>query len=298
MPLPTPTEYEVELNSARANYIAARDVLITMSVSLEEELALSEPWNESYVPPLNTTDPIQILTEKIEATEQLLKLHVYAKLDATQRDDLLTGAPIHRIVGTVDYIYTDFDTPHKLEEKFGIPWRDIMLYNNISAVDELVAGSTIEIPLPRTDPTAQRIFANNPVYDAHIGSRALGADVENDMSVDTTTDDVKVLDNANTFGQGIHNLLHTKPGEVYGEPAYGFNSSVGDDDESLQARRKIVGFQVEQALKQEPRIEEIVAVDVTERPSGFDIDMIITPINNPTGAEFSDFVPIEDIGGV
>ena len=284
----TGLEYDTKIEIARNSFSAVRDQMVARIIPLEDELAASEPWNISYEPEPNMIDIVRALTVRLQTIDDLGALHRFAKLDESQRDRLLAGEGVHRVVGTATYKVTQWDTTQSLSDKFGISWRDIAQYNEITALD-LEANLEIEIPIPKTDGNALTIFKNNPVYDAHIGVRALGSDMANDIEAGEDGD-FAILANVETFMQGLVNIINTAPGEIPGYPSWGLNNIIGEDMPQM-AKDEFVKFRVRDALDQEPRIEQIVSIDASKHDSGYDVKVVVKPINHPKAEDFEDYIP-------
>jgi len=283
--------YDANLSIARTNYLAVRDRLIDMEKTMVELFDDAEPWRVGYEPQDDPLEVIRELTERLFSIDQLMNIHLYAKLNIEQRDALLAGKNAQRVIGTTKYIVTDYDTPHSIEEKFGVSWNDIADYNGVSPL-ELESLEEIEIPVPNDDLMNMESYQNNPVYCAHIGAAALGRDVDNDLQYDAASDDLRVLDNTNTFSQGIRNILRTETGEMPGDRQWGFNQHVGEDIPDM-AKDAFVKLRILEAFARESRIQDVISLDITRQNGlGWNIKAVVKPINSLTVDEFTDLIEV------
>jgi len=285
--------FDSKLDLARVHYLAIRDRLIDEELPIESHFEAYDTGDDTYIP---KADPIHIIrqtTERLATIDQSQKLHLFLKLTKEQRDAIMAGRDVHRVIGTTKYKVTAYDTPHSIAERFGVSWQDIATYNDIS-MTEIEPLQEIVIPVANDELSNSESYQNNPVYNAHIGIAALGRDVRNNMRVNPSTGDVEVLDETNTFQQGLRNLLRTNPGELPGDNNYGFDSDIGDDIDE-DARDTMLAFKIQQAFDNEPRIEELISINVNQNieRNGWDVTAIIRPINSLDASEFTDIIDLE-----
>ena len=282
------TEFDTQLETALNTYVSVRDRMIESENTLESILEASTPIEIDYKPPINMGNYIYDVEGKVSYVRQLQSLHKFAKLDKEQRVLLFAGNDVERIVGTKNYTIRTADTPESIETNNNVSWQKIMQFNNISPLD-LIPGQEIVIPYNRNDVTADNIFLNNPVFDSHVGSKALGADIENEPTLDIATNDVNILSHADTFSQGITTLLSTAPGEIPDHNTYGLDLEIGKDFPD-GAKERFIEMRIKQGCATDPRIEEVRSIQIERVQSGYEVTLVIKPINSNSFREFIDVI--------
>lgn len=279
-------DYQNDLTISKTYFQAAFSNMIVKETPLEVELSLSKPEKLSYSPLTDYSAMIHYTTNSLLTIEENLKIHNYLKLSQEQADSILAGKKTDRVVSTVKYKVTSWDTPQSIAKKFNIAWQDIADYNNLSST-AFVQGIDIIIPIVNQDTNKSTQYINNPVFESHIGERALGRDCENTLT--SSDNDLKINSYVDTFAQGITNILSTEPGEILSNFSYGLDLVVGEDVPE-DARKQLYEMKIRNCLAGETRIESVLSVTVDKKENSYNIKTLVKPINDLEAVLFSDYI--------
>jgi len=191
------------------------------------------------------------------------------------------GKPITLITIGLNHKLNKYDTPQSLIVQYGVTLEDILEYNKITLEeldDKIELNVTIKIPIS-INLKESTVYSEIPVFGSHRGSQAWGTDWENEISIDATTGDIKVLNNTDTLIQTIQNRFG-EYGDIPGYEDQTIDFGWGEDI----PRDLIDGMtlaKISQQFSIDKRIKEIVDIIITDASS---ISKIVTikllPVNS------------------
>lgn len=252
-----------ELDEAVESAIDALEQLIVETEYLEAQQVLFPNEIIRNDPPENYREQIFNYTQSIRDMQLLKVQHKFLKIGDAERDRRLARQEVAEgnvqpDIETFKHTVRPFDTFESLALLFGVDWKEMARHNDILPKD-LTSGTIIEIPL-KIQPDEQPI-ADNPVFDSHIGQKALGHDLPNKLTVDSAGD-LEELNNRNTFLQGVANIVTTEKGEFIESPDFGFNPGVGEDVPTILSEAWMKK-DLQAALRQDARILGVPLSEIT-----------------------------------
>ena len=243
-----------QLDTAADDAIEKLERLIVETEILENAQILYPVEISRNDPPENYREQIYEFTLGIRALQLMKVQHKFLKISDAERDRRLARyetieGNVSTDVETIKHTVRPFDSFESLALELGLDWKEIARHNDILPKD-LVAGMIIEIPL-KVDFEAPPI-ATNPVFDSHVGQKALGRDLPNELTVDSNGD-LEVLDYRDTFIQGLSNTVTTEKGEFIEDPGFGFDPGVGEDIPT-DLTEEWIKKDLQSVLRQDPRV--------------------------------------------
>lgn len=213
----------------------------------------------------NAAALIEILTGFEDAVYQLRILPAISGLDASADGSTAIRALSYQVV--------QGDTLESIAARLtgnAANWVDIARYNDINigivgSETPLSAwiGTTINVPAAQGNSSLQRDPA---VWDAAVGTRALGRNFSMQLAPRTRTDgtvDIDVLDYTNTFLEGLSARIDTQLGAIPDSQDFGsylpilFGHSFGDMNDNM------LSVHMTTTLLADPRVEEVLNLQVT-----------------------------------
>ena len=272
-----------QIETAKTNVSFLYGILKDRSVPIDEQLPLcqSMPYQAG---PTDWETEIYNIQEFLNQLYLLGSIHKHFKLDRETVEKMLAAydrgdSPIKVIMSTIHTV-TGYDTIESIGEKYGLDWRDIAEFNNVSPLD-IVAGDELEIPYEQNPQEARRAFENLLVFDVPENIKVLGKDFPDELCVDPSTGDLKIFNHRETFEQGIKNIIHTEPGGLPLWPNYGFNHTLNQDFPE-DVRYEMLKVNLVSALEQDARIQRVPRenIEIDRTGDALSITTQIVPINN------------------
>jgi len=126
----TLTEYYAQIDKALNLYESLQAII-------ENHIALIED------PELDQVDwprIMYVIEKSMNALQVLRSIHMFERLTKTQLEEIFRSQNMEtggqgKVILTVEHEITELDTPRSLEMKYGIPWTDILEYNNMTTAD-------------------------------------------------------------------------------------------------------------------------------------------------------------------
>ncbi len=257
---------------------------------LESLKAALEMLDSSITPPMldeaGSSTPLDLTTIRIitqlkkaasETEESILALENmdrFLKTSPDKLDEVLraraSGSDKILVKTTKTYTVGNRETIQKIAQDYGVSWREILEYNNLSPLD-IETGVELKIPL-----TEELFIVDDdyPVFGDLEGVNILGQDLTTDFGADEDGD-LRTLSPSDTFIQGLECLLETQPGDLAGHPSWGFR--IPGTDLPQEVSGEFDGVKVEETLYQDVRVEEVESVSVTREDRSLRIIARVKP---------------------
>lgn len=244
-----------------------------MYTDIQREMAKSEH------PAYDVTDWYGILTNirrAIDALNRMKNVHMFEKVSKQQLDALFSAHSIDastgKIVIGVEHTIAEYETLRSIERLYGVSWREILEYNDITAA-EFEGVDTIIIPIPINN--LRRATNNIMVFGDQTGLNILGKDLLEELA-DNEDADLKVLDPANSFKQNINHLSNSSKGTIPYYEDYGMDIDVGEDW-GAEAYESIIQIRVMESLRKDPRVKEVRTPSLSRDGNKVNVTVEIVP---------------------
>lgn len=247
-----------------------------------------EITDPDYDPTIDWNDVLWKLQNSINNLQKAKTIERFQRVSRAQMESLFSAyinaeSPGKIIVGFVHNI-REFDTLRTLEIQYGVPWQNILAFNNITA-SEFETLTTIQIPVPID--LAIRASNDIAVFGDQTNDLILGKDFPNEIAEDTDGD-FKVLTTSETIKQGVQNLSVAQQGDLPFYENYGLNLELAQDVpadsvESFIQLRILEGFSID------PRIQAVEVLETTKTQNAVNVTVEIRPVQ---GENFNIPIPI------
>ena len=249
-----------------------------------KSLQIAEP---DFDPSIDWANILFRLQNTINNLYNIKAVHKFQRVSQEQMQSLFAAyinneSPGKIIVGFT-HTLRSFDTLRSLEVQYGVPWQNILAYNNITA-SQFATQETINIPVPID--LSLRASNNIAVFGDQTNEAILGADFPNDIQEDSTGD-FKVLTPSETIKQGVQNLSTAQQGDLPFYESWGLNLILAeevpsDTVESFLQLRILEGFSID------PRIDTVEVLETVKQGNTITISVQIKPIQ---GDNFNVAIP-------
>jgi Protein of unknown function (DUF2634)/LysM domain len=213
----------------------------------------------------------------INQLQTMANVHKFERVSQDQMQAIFTsfdnGTPTGKTVVSIAHTITDFDTLRLIEVKYGIPWQNILDFNNMSPSD-FVIGAVVNIPVQvNIMPEASTQIA---VVGDQSGLNILGADLPDEI-IDDGNGDLLVLDPLSSFQQAVDNLITTPKGELPYYEDYGVDLIL-PEQYPVEAQESMIQVRLNEALSADPRIKEITILDVSKSGNTIQASLQVQPL--------------------
>jgi hypothetical protein len=273
------TEYYSKVQNALFVFQGIYDSIYQQSQQITDpDFDASIEWNDILWKIQNNINNLQ-KAYTIERFQRVSKEQMQSLFSAYINNE----SPGKIIVGFVHTI-REFDTLRLLEIQYGVPWQNILSFNNIT-VSEFETQTTINIPVP----IDLSIRASNDiaVFGDQTGDLILGKDFPNEIAEDTDGD-FKVLTTSETIKQGVQNLSVAQQGDLPFYENWGLNLELSEDVpfesvESFIQLRILEGFSID------PRIQAVEVLETVRTQNAVNVTIELRPVQ---GDNFNISVPL------
>lgn len=217
---------------------------------------------------LRDVEVSQVAAYEVENMHRLYQLsqeehneRLAALTSGENRPPAIPSTRLHRIEGR----QTIFD----IADQYGVSWETLLEYNDLEP-DDIHPG--MELVIPITKEIGAVPFPEVPTFGSHRGASVLGTDLPNALDVDEDGD-LLVLDEPNTFLQGIDNIIILADDFFFSE-----------DQEILSGNElaEFMRIKLFELLNQDKRIRDITKLDVVNGNQGvIVIDYEVRAISDP-----------------
>jgi hypothetical protein len=229
-----------------------------------------DPTNDWY-------NALWTIQYSINQYQMMLAVHQYERVSKEKMQALFVNSAVGESVGKASkvilHIKREFDTLRILETLYGVPWQDILRYNNLTSETFETAGE-INIPLPVSTENNQN--KDIPVFGNQEGLKILGTDLPVEL-VDDGAGDLLVLDEEDSFAQLIKTISEAQAGDFPFYEDFGLQIQAGEDlpDEAVAPMIQVKIFD---GFKKDPRIKEIEVESIVKSGTAYTVNTVIHPI--------------------
>ena len=227
----------------------------------------------------NWDDLLWSIQEEINNLHVMGAIHMFERLSKVQMQALFAaqtrGESTGKIIVPIEHALRTFDTLRSLQLEYGVPWQDVLVYNNVAAKD-FSSQATIKIPLPVDISSRAK---NIPVFGDQSERNILGRDLPNEL-IEDSSGDLKVLGPEDTFVQAMNNLAQTLKGDLAYYEEYGLDLRVGEDWPS-EAYDAAIQLRISQGFQADPRVKALKVLDVLRQGVSLNIKVEIEALQGP-----------------
>ncbi len=185
----------------------------------------------------------------------------------TQSQNIYTAKITHTV--------KSYETLRSISLLYGVTISEILEANNINTA-QFADMKEIIVPLKRGSNVI--IYPDIMTYDTHHGIKVLGKDVDMKL-LEGTDGDLGILNEQNTFEQGVKILITTAKGDVPFDEDFGAVPSVGDEYPSDLTNNLII-INALKGLDQDRRIEDITGINAVKENDSIKINIDAIPIHS------------------
>ncbi len=198
---------------------------IYKNAALLEKTTLAALYKLNAVTDEYDTDNTSQIARSLEIILcQARMMQVYERFAKLSKEDFITltsGTSGGMILA--EYIVKSYESPGTIAAKFGMSLAELTELNNMTS-DGFTAGTVISVYVPGKTMTITK--DDIPVFGTHRGKGILGADLPKEPII--LNGDLAVLDNDDTFTQGMDILTRTVKGD-YPMLDFGITDYTGSD---------------------------------------------------------------------
>lgn len=247
-----------------------------------------EITDPDYDASIDWNDVLWKIQNSINNLQKAYVVERYQRVSKEQMQSLFSAyinseSPGKIIVGFTHNI-REFDTLRLLEVQYGVPWQNILSYNNITA-SEFETQTSVQIPVPID--LAIRASNDITVFGDQTGELILGKDFPNEIA-ENADGDFKVLTPSETIKQGVQNLSVSQQGDLPFYENYGLNLELSQDVpfesvESFIQLRILEGFSID------PRIQAVEVLETVRTQNAVNVTVELRPVQ---GENFNIPIPL------
>ena len=213
------------------------------------------------------------LWASVLTNERLQKIH---KLFRMTKEQLIQKSQGETAPNYTVYEVRSYDTIHSVARKFNVSIEDILRANNITASE---FEDQTEILIPQLSTNVITVYENVPTFDTHNGIKVLGTDLSADCTVDANGD-LKVLDEVDSFHQGVTILINTEAGTIPLEDGFGGAPKIGKEYPQ-EIISNMITVNLLNSLSQDGRIKDVNNIILEKQNQGdYLIKADAIPINS------------------